>query len=75
MDDISARLHKLLVAHPEKNLSEIHKASGVPYFRLRAFLRKEGHPLRLDNADKLHRFLTGKPLGTSVLKVSGKGAA
>lgn len=68
MDDISSRLHKLLVDHPEKNLWKIHEKSGVPYFRLRAFFRKEGQPLRVDNAEKLHRFLTGKPLGTGRVK-------
>lgn len=70
MDDISSRLRKLLHEHPEKNLRKIHRESGVPYFRLRDFSNGVGHPLRVDNADKLHRFLTGKPLATGEVKAS-----
>jgi len=69
MEDCAAsRLRKLVEAHPIKRLKTFAREADLPYFRLRAFMLGEGPTLRLDQANKLHLFLTGKPLGVKEVK-------
>lgn len=74
MEDTIPLLRKLVEQQPLEEqplkLKPFCDKHDLPYFRMRDFMQQRGPGLRLEQAEKLCKILTGKPL-----RLLGKGAA
>ena len=62
MSDTKELIRSLIDDSPKRNLSELSRDTGVPFWPLYDWYRRKTEKLDVTHAEAIHLHLTGKPL-------------